>query len=64
MFSLYSDNWVADDTIALLNRLISSIGREPTFQSEGRGFNSRPSYTKDFKNGTCCLLAWCKNGAG
>ena len=35
---------------------VSSTGRAPTFQSEGRGFNSWLSHTKDYKNGTCCLL--------
>ena len=27
-------------------------------QLEGRGFEPRPSHTKDFKNGTRCLLFW------
>ena len=27
-------------------------------QSEGRGFEPWPSHTKDFRNGTHCLLVW------
>ena len=36
-------------------------------QPVGRGFESRPSHTKDFKNGTHCLLVWrstYENGVG
>ena len=34
------------------------VVRASASQPEGRWFESRPSYTKDFKNGTHCLLVW------
>ena len=33
-------------------------GRASALQPVGRGFEPRPSHTKDFKNGTHCLLVW------
>ena len=40
------------------NRYDGPVVRASASQSEGRGFESRPSHTKDFKNGTRCLLFW------
>ncbi len=40
----------------ICNRSCGLVGRASATRSGGRGFKSQPSHTKDFKNGTCCLL--------
>ena len=40
------------------HRCDGPVVRASASQSEGHGFEPRPSHTKDFKNGTHCLLVW------
>ncbi|KAJ8018061.1 hypothetical protein HOLleu_44157 [Holothuria leucospilota] len=35
------------------------VVRASDLQPEGLGFKSWPGHTKDLKNGTYCLCAWC-----
>ena len=70
-----SDLWVAFDSIwpewwpsgrASTSQPVAS-GRASASQPVVRKFEPRPSHTKDFKNGTHCLLTWrwtCENGVG
>ncbi len=39
-----------------LNRSCGLVVRASAARSGGRGFESQPYHTKDFKNGTYCLL--------
>ena len=40
------------------NFVMLPSGRASALQPVCRGFEPRPSHTKDFKNGTHCLLLW------
>ncbi|KAJ8045304.1 hypothetical protein HOLleu_08287 [Holothuria leucospilota] len=42
-----------------LENCSGQVVRASDLQSEGLGFKSWPGHTKDFKNGTYCLCAWC-----
>ena len=46
------------NTTTVMHRFDGPVVRASASQSEGRGFEPRPSHTKDFKNGTHCFLVW------
>ena len=53
--------------IKLCHRRDGLVVRASASRSGGRGFEPRPGHTKDFKNGTYCLLvrrSTFKNGEG
>ena len=49
---------LSEDRSTVLPPCNGPVVRASASESEGRGFEPRPSHTKDFKNGTHCFLVW------
>ena len=49
---------LSEDRSTVLPPCNGPVVRASASESEGRGFEPRPSHTKDIKNGTHCFLVW------